>query len=43
MADDSGMDIRAHQEMWTNFMTVVKWSCIAVAIVLILMATFLVH
>jgi hypothetical protein len=43
MADESGMDIRAHQQMWLSFMNIVKWACIFIAIVLILMATFLVH
>lgn len=41
MAEHPGTDIRAHQEMWHNFITITKWGCIGVAIVLILMATFL--
>ena len=41
MADQPATDIRAHQEMWHSFITIVKWFAIFVAIVLILMATFL--
>jgi hypothetical protein len=41
MAEHSGTDIRAHQEMWHSFINIVKWACIFIAIVLILMATFL--
>ena len=41
MADHPGTDIRAHQEMWHNFTVLTKWAIIGIAILLILMATFL--
>jgi hypothetical protein len=41
MAEHSGTDIRAHQEMWHSFINIVKWACIAIAIVLIGLAMVL--
>jgi hypothetical protein len=37
-----GMDIRQNQEMWRNFTRLMLWSVIGIAVVLILMAIFLV-
>ena len=39
MADQT--DIRVHQEMWHNFTLLAKWGIIAIIVVLVLMATFL--
>lgn len=39
MADD--FDIRAHQQMWSNFIRIANYSLVGVALVLILMAIFL--
>jgi hypothetical protein len=36
-----GRDIRMQQEMWASFCKLVKWSVIGLAILLILMALFL--
>ena len=37
------MDISQHQAAWAGFMALTKWGSIFVAILLILMAIFLVH
>ena len=43
MADETrgGMDIRMHQDMWTAFCQLTKWSVILGVVALILMAFFL--
>ena len=44
MADETrgGMDIRMHQDMWSAFCRLTKWSVIVGVVALILMALFLV-
>jgi hypothetical protein len=41
MAEQSGSDIRVHQETWHHFTLLTKWAAVAIIIVLSLMATFL--
>lgn len=36
------MDIRAHRETWEGFVAVVKWSSIALAVLLLAMRAFLI-
>ncbi len=44
MVEDTygGRDIRMQQEMWVSFCKLVRWSVIGLAVLLILMALFLV-
>jgi len=37
------MDISQHKALWTGFTKLTTWSCVALAIALLLMAKFLVH
>ena len=37
-----GMDIRQSRETWDNFTRMTLWGCVGVAVLLILMAAFLV-
>ena len=42
-AVDADMDFAEHQKTFARFTGLVKWGCIGVAVLLILMAMFLVH
>jgi len=35
------MDITQHRETWTMFIMLTKWTCVAIVVVLALMALFL--
>jgi hypothetical protein len=37
-----GMDIRQSRETWANFTRMTLWACVGIAVLLILMAMFLV-
>jgi len=41
MSDHGNMDVRTHQEMWSNFTKLTTWSIVVAVVILSLMATFL--